>query len=243
MIRLFLIAVFLCLFFVLSIPILGILWIMGKINKPVKDIVSLRIVQWVFKVILFLSGVKTTVIGMENVPKDEAVLYIGNHNSYFDTLTLYSRTPGLTGFISKKEIGCVPILCTWMKNLYCLFLDRDNIKEGFKTILEGIEHVKNGISIVIFPEGSRSEDGEIGEFKEGSLRIAKKAGCKIIPVAQNNTRAVFEAQFPFIKAAHTVLEFGTPIDVETLDKDEKKFLGASTRKIIEEMYEKNKNLV
>lgn len=243
MIRLFLVAVFLFLFFLWSIPTFGILWIVEKINKPAKDRVSLRIVQRAFKVILFLSGVKTTVIGTENVPKDEAVLYVGNHNSYFDILTLYSRTPGLTGFISKKEIGRVPLLRTWMRYLYCLFLDRDNIKEGLKTILEGIEYVKKGISIAIFPEGSRSENGEIGEFKEGSLKFAEKTGCKIIPVAQNNTRAVFEAHFPFIKAAHTVLEFGTPIDVASLSKEDRKFLGAYTRKAIEEMYEKNKHLV
>lgn len=220
----------------------GILWIMGKINKPAKDKASLRIVQGAFKIVLFLSGVKTTVIGLENVPEDEAVLYAGNHNSYFDTLILYSRTPGLTGFISKKEIGRIPILRTWMRYLYCLFLDRDNIKEGLKTILEGIESIKKGIAIMIFPEGCRSKDGEIGEFKEGSFKFAKKTGCKIIPVAQNNTRAVFEAHFPFIKAAHTVIEFGAPIDIEALDKEDRKSLGAYTRKTIEEMYQRNKNL-
>lgn len=243
MIRLILVAVFLLLFFLWSIPAFLVLWIVGRINKPAKDKASLRIVQWAFKVIRFLSGIKTTVIGYENIPKDEAVLYVGNHNSYFDIVIGYSMVPGLTGFVSKKEIGKVPLLNTWMKNLYCLFLDRDNIKEGLKTILQGIDYIKNGVSIAIFPEGTRSEDGTMAEFKEGSLKFAEKTGCKIIPMVQNNTRPIWEAHMPFIKKTHTVIEFGKPIDIKELSREEKKFLGAYTKRVIEEIYEKNKTLV
>ena len=77
----------------------------------------------------------------------------------------------------------IPILRTWMANVNCLFLDRKNIKEGLKTILQGIEKVKNGISIWIFPEGTRNTNEDITEllpFKEGSLKIAEKSGCPVI---------------------------------------------------------------
>lgn len=243
MIRLIITFLFLVVYFIFSIPMFGVLWIMGKINKPKMDIVALRIVQWAFRVIRKIGGVKTTVIGFENIPKDEPVLFVGNHNSYFDIIIAYSMLPRLTGFVSKKELEKVPILHRWMKLLYCLFLDRDNVKEGLKTILQGIEYVKSGISITIFPEGTRSTTGEIAPFKEGSLKFAEKTGCKIIPVVQNNTRQIFEAHMPFIKKTHTVLEFGAPIDIKELDKEQRKFLGAYTRSIIEEIYKKNEKLV
>ena len=108
--RTILVALFLLIFFIISIPILIIEWIISKFNQPWADITQLRIVQWAFKCICFISGVKLEVIGEENVPKDEAVLYIGNHRGFFDIITTYSRCPNLTGYISKEVIKKVPIL-------------------------------------------------------------------------------------------------------------------------------------
>ena len=97
MIRLIFVVIFLLLYFILGLPVLGVLWLSGKRNKPAADIASLRIVQWAFKVILFLCGTKLTVIGEENVPKDQPVLYIANHQSYFDNEVSYSRCTAMTG--------------------------------------------------------------------------------------------------------------------------------------------------
>ena len=83
---------------------------------------QLRLVQWAFRVIIFLSGADIEFIGEENVPKDEAVLYIGNHRSFFDIIITYSRCPRLTGYISKQSITKIPVLGLWMKRLHCLFL-------------------------------------------------------------------------------------------------------------------------
>ena len=90
MIRLICIAVFLILYLILSIPVFLVEWLIGKFNPQARDISSLRIVQWGFKVILKMTGVKVTVIGEENIP-DEPVLYVGNHRSFFDILLTYSR--------------------------------------------------------------------------------------------------------------------------------------------------------
>lgn len=244
MIRLVLIVIFLVIFFLFSIPMFGIEWIIGKINKRAKDISSLRIVQWAFKVILFLSGVRTKVIGLENIPKDEPVLFVGNHKSNFDIIISYAKMPNLTGFVAKKEIEKIPLLRTWMRYLYCLFLDRKDIKEGLKTILKGIDQIKHGISMVIFPEGSRNsfEDG-MRPFKEGSLKLAEKSGCKIIPMVQNNTQEIMETHSPRIKRTRTVLEFGEPIDLKELSAEDRKFAGAYIQKIIEAKYMENKKLL
>ncbi len=244
MIRLILVVLFLIIFFLLSLVLFVVEWIIGKFNQHAKDVSSLRIVQVAFRIILFLCGTKTTVIGMENIPKDEPVLFIGNHRGFFDVVIAYARFNRLTGFVAKKEMKKVPILRTWMGLLHCLFLDRANVKEGLKTVLEGIEMIKKDqISIVIFPEGTRNKEDGVQTFKEGSFKFAEKSGCKIVPMVQNNTSAIFEDHFPLLRRQHTVLEFAKPIDMSELTKEEKKTIGAYTHKIVAEIYEKNKALV
>ena len=243
MIRFILVVIFLIMYGIFSLFALPIEWLIGKINKRAKDRSSLRIVQGAFKIVRFLSGAKTTVIGLERIPKDEPVLFVGNHQSYFDIIISYSLMPRLTGYVAKKEIEKIPLLRTWMKYLYCLFLDRDDIREGMKTIVQGIEYIKNDISIAIFPEGTTSKDGVLLSFHEGSLKFAEKSGCKIVPMVQNNTRFLWEMQKPKIRKTHTVLEFCEPIDVKELSKEERKHLGSHIKQIIEAVYTKNEELV
>lgn len=229
-------------FLILMIPVLIVEWIIGKFNPRAKDISSLRIVQGAFRLILWTTGVQVTMIGHENVPEDQPVLYIGNHRSFFDILLTYVQCKNLTGYIAKKEMEKIPLLSNWMRNLHCLFLDRRNVKEGMKTILTGIEKIKQGISICIFPEGTRSKgesDLQMLDFHEGSFKLATKTDCPIIPIALNNTSAIFEKQFPRIKKAKVVVEYGKPIIPSELSKEEKKFIGAYTQKIILEMLKKN----
>lgn len=243
MIRFIFVALFLFLFLILGIPLLLIEWVIGKFNKNAKDVSSLRIVQWAFRCILKITGVRLTVIGEENVLKDQAVLYVGDHRSYFDILLTYSRVPRLTGYVAKVEMERYLLLRDWMRNLYCLFLDRNDMKAGLKTILKGIEYIKNGISICIFPEGTRSRTGEMLPFKEGSLKMAEKTGCPIIPMAISNSAEIFENHMPFIRPCHVILEYGAPIYPKELPLDEKKFLGAYTQRIIQEMLDKNEGLI
>ena len=92
------------------------------------------------------------------------------------------------------------IIRRWMDNLFCLFLDRKNMKEGLKTILKGIDYIKDGKSIVIFPEGTRNKGEGVQDFHAGSFKFAEKTGCKIIPMVQTNTDCIFERQFPRLKA-------------------------------------------
>ena len=244
MIRITFVFLFLILFLILGIPVLGIEWLIGRFSKNTMDYSSLRIVQWGFNTILKITGVEITVIGEENVP-DEPVLFIGNHRSYFDILITYARCKRLTGYIAKKEMLSIPLLSTWMKRLYCLFLDRSNLKEGLKTILQAIDYIKQGISICIFPEGTRNKGEELSllPFHNGSFKIADKTGCAIIPMSINNTADIFESHFPRIKKTHVILEYGTPIYPKELDKETKKHIGEYCSNIIQETINKNQALL
>lgn len=246
MIRFLLVAVIVIGFLILSIPVLILEWIIGKFSPMTKEISSLRLIQGAFKFILWVAGTKITVIGEENVPKNTPVLYIGNHRSYFDILLTYSRCPIRTGYVAKKEMEKIPLLSNWMKYLHCLFLDRKDIKQGLKTILTAIEKVKSGISICIFPEGTRNkaeDETELLPFHEGSFKIASKSGCPIIPIAMNNTAEIFEAHFPKIKPCHVIVEYCKPVYVKDLDKNDQRHLGEYTQNIILETIKKNKELV
>ncbi|MDO4296442.1 MAG: lysophospholipid acyltransferase family protein [bacterium] len=238
MIRFLIVAGTVVLFLLFSFGKLAWLNRLGKTDAERKDWLSLRTVQRVFRLILRMAGTKVTVRGLENIPTDEAVLFVGNHRSYFDILVGYTTVPTRMGFVAKKEMEKIPSLSQWMRNVHCLFLDRSNPKEGLKTILEGIKQVKGGISVWIFPEGTRNRsESELDmlPFKEGSLKIAEKSGCLVIPVAMTGTADIFEKQTPRIKKSHVIVEYGKPIRLKELGGNDKKFAGAYVQNVIREM--------
>lgn len=241
MIRFIFVGGFVILFLILSIPLMLIEWLIGKFSPDIKSRSSLAIVNWAFRCVRFLAGTKVDYIGEENIPTDTSVLYVGNHRSYFDIVLSYPRVPRPTGYVAKKEMEKVPLLNVWMKNLHCVFLDRNDVKAGLKTIVQAIDMMKNGISICIFPEGTRNkEEGTFLAFHEGSFRIATKSGCPIIPMTINNSAAVFENQFPKIRKSHVIIEYGKPIYPNDLPKETQKQLGPYVQNIIRDTYEKNK---
>ena len=244
MIKFLFVCLFLITFLILSIPMFLVEWLIGKFSPKTRDYSSLRIVQWAFKVILKITGVEITVIGEENVP-DEPVMFIGNHRSFFDILLTYSRCRRLTGYVAKKSMESIPLLSTWMRFLYCLFLDRENPKEGLKTILKAIDYIKQGISICIFPEGTRNKGEELSmlPFKAGAFKIATKTNCAIVPISMNNTSEIFENHFPRIKKTHVILEYGTPIYPDQLTPEEKKHIAPYCEEIIQKTILKNAELL
>lgn len=242
--RVFMIGVFLLIYSIISLPLYLVEYFIGKKNQKLK----IQIAQWVvknaFKVILFLAGARVHCYGKENVPKDEAILYVANHRDYFDILAGYSTVPTLTGFVSKKELQRVPCINHWMKILNCLFLDRADNKEGLKTILQGIQQLKDGYSIFIMPEGTRNHSNELLPFHEGSFKLATKSGATIVPVAMTNTDKVLGNHLGWFHPVHITIAYGSPIRVSELTKEETKCLGAKTRKIIQEMLENiNKDMI
>ena len=193
--------------------------------------------MWAAKVVLWLSGIKTTVIGLENIPTDTAVMYAPNHLSIFDVVITYPLCPSLTSYIAKDSLEKIPLLSYWMRRICCLFLNRKDTKEGLKTILAAIDYIKSGISVCVFPEGTRNKTPEQGllPFKEGSFKIATKTGCPIIPVAITYSNPVFENHIPWLRKTNVILQYGESIDPKSLDKEQLKFIGAYTRDKITEM--------
>ena len=237
--------VFIFFYLLLGFPILGVEWIVAKFNQKAADISQLRMVQWAFRCVLFLCRVKVEVYGHEKVPKDEAVLYVGNHRGIFDVIASYPQCENLTGYIAKASVRKVPGLNLWMKRLYCLFMVREDVKQSLKVILSAIDQINRGISICVFPEGTRNKDREHPEqllpFKEGTFKIAQKTGCKIVPMGIIGSDEVFENHKPWVKKGRITIVYGDPIDLKDLDKETEKRLGSYCQKIVTDLVKEAMN--
>lgn len=171
-----------------------------------------KYVSGFFKKELKISGCKITAIGTENIPKDMACLFVGNHRSYFDILIYHEAVGRPVGFIAKKEMQRIPLLSLYMDDIGCLFLDRNDIKQGVKVINQGAEYLKLGHSMVLFPEGTRNQTDDLLPFKEGGYKMAEKAKCPIVPVAISGSDLLLEsAPKKHIRGHKVVIEFGEPI--------------------------------
>ena len=135
----------------------------------------------------------------------------------------------------------MPVLATWMKFLYCLFLDRDDMAKGMQMILDAVANIGRGVSYVIFPEGTRNKTQEdLLPFHKGSFKIAQRSGCAIVPFSLNNTRGIYE-EHPFkVCPSNVVMEFGEPIRWNELSRDEQRNIDRVVRDRVGDMYRNNK---
>ena len=239
MIRLILVAIDVALFLILTTPLMLVDWIIGRFNRRAADRLANAVVMWGFRTVWFFCGIKLDVRGKEKVPADKALLYVGNHRSIFDIVIGYPLCKCPTAVISKKSMLKVPLLNIWMILLQCQFLDRSSTKKGLEVILKAIELAKKGVSILIFPEGTRNKDYESDKLlpmHNGSFKIATKSGALIQPVTFVGTENIMSRHMPLIKPAKVTVEFLDPIDPAQLDKEILKNIGGYVGGLIEESY-------
>lgn len=201
----------------------------GRIKE--RDALVRPIVQdWAQKLI-YNTKSTVEVIGSENVPKNQSIVLIGNHQSYMDIPLLLGFIDTPLAFISKAEILKVPIIARAMKQMQCEFMERNNPRQSLQTILKAIENIKNGYSTVIFPEGTRSKGGPVIDFKPGSFKLAFKSGAPIVPISIDGTWRLYEDK-KRINAGHIRLTIHKPIETSKLTKEEMHELPEKIRDII-----------
>lgn len=234
--RSFLVLAYLFAYLIIMIPVHGILVLIGKVNPRLRYKIGNFLVYWGFRFELFQSGAKIEVVGKENIPK-EPVLFVSNHRSYFDILVLHTTSGKRPGFVAKAEIQKFPLLAWWMQDIACLFLDRNDLRSGMQMVKDGVDRIKSGQSMVIFPEGTRSQTSEMLPFKEGSLKMAEKSGCPVVPVTIVDTDKLLEIRPGFdIRKGNVKVIYGKPFYIKDLPKENRKKAGAYVQGIIEETY-------
>lgn len=188
------------------------------------------------KLVMKAAGAKINIIGLENVPKDETLLFVSNHQSNFDIPLLLSCIDVPKGFIAKKELENWPFISTWMKYINCIFMDRDNLRKSAEAIVDGIKILNTGYSMVVFPEGTRSKGNPVGEFKGGSFKLATKSKCTIVPITINGTYKLMESNNNLVKGSDIELVIHPPIETSKLNKDELETLPETVHSIISSKY-------
>ncbi|MBS3995623.1 MAG: 1-acyl-sn-glycerol-3-phosphate acyltransferase [Alkaliphilus sp.] len=179
------------------------------------------------------TGSTVDVSGTEKIP-DGSVLFVCNHQSFFDIPLMLGTINKPKSFIAKIETMNIPLISSWMKLGKCVFIDRDDARQSLKAINEGIEILKSGHSMVVFPEGTRSKSSEMLEFKKGSLRLATRSGVPIVPITISGSYKIFEANNVKIKPAHVKITVSEPIFTNNLTKEEESQLSDRVHKIIKD---------
>ena len=192
----------------------------------------LKNVGWRFSVSrINFTGSSINVTGLENIP-NEAVLFVSNHQSYFDIGVFLGYIPKPLGFIAKAELSKIPVLNRWMKEYSCVFMDRSDIKKSARAITEGIEILRSGRSLVIFPEGTRSKCSKMLDFKAGSFKLGTKAKVPIVPVTIDGTCNIMEANNGRIRAAQVHVYIHEPIYTRDMTTEEVAALPGRVKDII-----------
>jgi 1-acyl-sn-glycerol-3-phosphate acyltransferase len=175
--------------------------------------------KWVLVQIKW-SGSTFHISGVENIPKKGPVCYVANHQSFFDVGVFLGYMPFPKGFIAKVEILKFPIIAQWMAELKCIFIDRKDIRKSAQAILDGINLLKQGHSMIIFPEGTRSRGKAASPFKGGSFKLPVKAKAPIVPVTINGTFKACEGNNYKIKPADIYVTVHPAIETKDLTPPE-----------------------
>ncbi len=177
------------------------------------------------------AGITLRVKGLENVPEG-SVVFVSNHQSYFDIPVFFAAVPEKQiGFVAKDDLIKIPLFGSWIADVRSVFIKRDDARDSLRAISRGIELLRQGFSLSIFPEGSRSREGSMGEFKKGSLRLATKAGVPVVPVTLSGTYKIFEEK-GYIRPGKVDFIIHSAIHTKDMSKKEAADLSARVEKIV-----------
>ena len=176
-------------------------------TKLVEEIVNRHIPHW-SRGILKVTGVSLSVEGLENIPKDTACVFVGNHRSYYDIPLLLAGLDKPHGILAKEELEKIPLLNRWMKLLGCVFVQRDDLRASVRALNDATTIVESGKSFVIFPEGTRIKREGLGRFHTGMASLALMTGTPVIPVAVLGTMDLPRKNGPL------AVLIGKPIEVK-----------------------------
>ncbi len=174
-------------------------------------------VPWA-RIIVWVSGVRVDVQGLENLDARVPRIYLTNHQSFFDIFTLLAALPVDFKFLLKQELMRIPVLGFTMKRARYIAIDRSNPRKAVQSMNEAAERIKAGASVVVFPEGTRSEDGRLQPFKRGGFLLALKAGCELVPVTIEGSNLVAPKGSLRIKPGRITLTIGKPIPLAGYSK-------------------------
>ncbi len=161
---------------------------------------------------LFLAGVRLDIRNVDKIPEGQSLIFMGNHQSNFDILALYVALPHHFSWIAKEELFKIPFFGFAMRRAGYIPLDRGDGRRALKSMEEAARKIRNGVSVIVFPEGTRTLDGNLLPFKRGGFLLAARAGVPIVPFTINGTSRINPAKTLKLKKGNVSISFSDPID-------------------------------
>jgi 1-acyl-sn-glycerol-3-phosphate acyltransferase len=193
------------------------------------------------RTILRISGIKVEIIGLENVDPDIPTVYLSNHGSLFDILAAVYAIPGTVRFIAKKELFRIPIFAQGMKIVGMIKIDRGNSAKARATINEAVDIMKKGVSVIVFPEGTRSREGNIRPFKKGGVILAINGKFPIIPVAISGSFHIMKKNNLLLRKGKIKVHFVESINTDNYQIADRNILNDKVRDLIVENFDPDYN--
>ena len=165
----------------------------------------------------WLMFLPVSVDGVEHIQKGQSYVFVSNHQSMFDVWLIYGWLPVIFKWLMKAELRKVPFVGTGCKAAGHIFVERRNAKAAMESLHEVEKQLVNGVSTVIFPEGTRSTTGETGRFKRGAFQIALDLGLPVIPLSLDGCFEVLPKGKPFVHRHPVHMYIGEPIDLKQFD--------------------------
>jgi 1-acyl-sn-glycerol-3-phosphate acyltransferase len=189
--------------------------------------------RWWAKIQLLVSGVKVKVSGLEHLDKENPYIYMSNHQGSYDIFALLSCLPVQFRWIAKKELFAIPILGWAMSAANYISIDRSEMRKALKSIERAAGKIRGGVSVVIFPEGTRSRDGFIQPFKRGGFTLALKSGVPIIPITINGSRDVMPRDSMRVRPGEIRVTIDRSVETSPYSLKERNVLMEKIRGILE----------
>ena len=202
-----------------------------------KPFVDKQVRSWLSSMV-DLAGVEFVAKGQDKIPLNGPVIYTPNHSGAFDIPAVILTAPVVPMFMAKKELLKLPIINKWMDVVDCVFVDRNNKNTARSSLQDAIDKVKTGRSLVIFPEGTRSKDGKMGEFRGGAMKVAMETGATVVPVLIEGSRERLEATSN-VTPGRVYVTFLDPIETKRLTKDDFYRMPSEIRSLLQAERDRN----
>jgi len=222
---------FILLWVVLTTSFFSLIAIIASLFSRTGDSVHIIAGVWA-RSILVGSRVHVRVNGLSNIEPDKSYVYMANHQSNFDIPVLLGYLPVQFRWLAKAELFKIPVFGRAMRGAGYVKIDRFNQESAFDSISEAAQKMKNGVSVMIFPEGTRSKDGRIKSFKKGGFVMAVDAGVPIVPVIIRGTWSIMAKSSLRINRGDVEMEIAKPIDTIGYSRETKDELMDKVRTVI-----------
>lgn len=191
------------------------------------------------KSLLVASGIKVTVKGHSNIDSTGSYIYMSNHLSNFDIPVLLAYLPVQFRWLAKAELFKIPLFGYAMQRAGYISIDRSNFRSAVQSLKKAAINIRDGVSVLIFPEGTRSQDCNIQQFKKGGFVLAVDSGVPIIPVIIHGTWPIMPKKRILVKPGNVVLEIAKPIKSSDYTRKSKEDLMEKVRNVLIESFEKS----